>query len=110
MAALNLKVDLATFEQTTAAIQSQYETIDQVMNTLSQLVDQLTGSGGPWDSDAGRKYNTEYNNVIRDIVRSQQLLMDHIEDLKTAYNEYSNVGQQIDSAIQGLYTSPGFVS
>ncbi len=110
MAALNLKVDFSAFEQTTAAIQSQYEVIDQCMQTFSQLVDQLTASGGPWDSDAGRKYNEEYAKVIRDIVRSQRLLMDHIEDLKTAYNSYQNVNQTIESEISNLYTSPGFVS
>lgn len=102
-----LKVTYGEFEDKASKMQGQWDIVDGIKGDISKEVGKLTGTDSGFDSDAGREFFNQVTKLCDNIQKSQDLLKDHISDLRIAAEKYKEAEDAVKGEAEKLITSAG---
>lgn len=87
-----LKVEPSRLKSTAANFQSTGAHIQRMTQSMTNIVNQLSGS--VWSGDAADAYKRKFNQLQDDINRMIKMINEHVTDLNEMAAEYERVENQ----------------
>lgn len=95
--AKKLIYDLEELEICKGKIDDYTDVLTNIQNNLKDIIDELTESGGGWDSAAAKEfiksYDSSWTEGINDRIDVMKRMSEHLND---AITEYTSVTEQLD--------------